>query len=123
MNILAVNRHFENANSLGEPFLLALPAQRRRHQIDFELRYLRELLKQRAIDCSSAATQRRELVIEHQHPHQRCPPLRRRTTYSGRRLTSSKIRPTYSPITPIVISCMPARKKIATVIVAKPGGV
>ncbi|KAG1536749.1 hypothetical protein G6F50_014996 [Rhizopus delemar] len=47
-------------------------------------------------------------------------PWRRRTTYSGRPFTSSKMRATYSPTTPSEIRLTPAKKSTAVTIVVQP---
>src|SRR6266508_4940207 len=113
VNVLVADRNFIQFDFFRKRFILERFSQGRCDKVNFQPGDSSKTFQHSSIDSPRSPTQRRELVVEHQQSHYRIPGARRKT-YIGRRWASSKIRPTYSPITPNVISWIPARKKMET---------
>src|SRR5688572_25495250 len=103
MNVLVAYRHLVELDSIRKGFFFEIFSQRRCDEIDFQTGNPGEMLQHDSIDGARSSAQRRKLVVEHEQPHHRTPDMRRKM-YIGRLFASSKIRPTYSPMTPRVMS-------------------
>ena len=105
VNVAVVDRYLVNRDAISEPFgFIGRPAARRRHQIHRDILGPCHFLQQVIVDHSGAAPERREFVIEHEDTNDGYLLVHARATYNGRCLTSSEIRPMYSPMTPMVIN-------------------
>src|SRR5258708_2032837 len=114
MNVLVANGNFIQFDFFRERFFFKRFSQSGCKKVDFQSRESNKAFQHGLIDGAGATPQRRKFVVEHEEAHYRSP-VTRRKMYIGRLFASSKIRPTYSPITPNVISWMPARKKMETI--------
>src|SRR5581483_6157623 len=108
VQILVIDRNLEKMDPFRELLLLVFLAQRGGNEVNLHLRKRGKFFQQRFIGRSHSPAKRRKFIVQHQDTHNifinYVFRITWRTTYMGRRFTSSKMRPTYSPITPIVIN-------------------